>query len=180
MVRALRRSMAELQRPHHDRHRASAQRGSLLDRDRRGNRRQLRAGLAICKTTCRARLHWIEDRARLLVRVLVCPIYDRRRVFSVRNKSLAAHPHQHGPPFSRLRDQWHRPGRVATPRTVAAVSDRRFALRSAVIHQAGGSIACAIHRCSRGQSAGRCVNQLHLRSGIWRSRYWRRGFGWSR
>jgi hypothetical protein len=35
--------------------------------------------------------------------VLVCPIREYLRVLSVRNKSLATHSHQHGPPPSRLR-----------------------------------------------------------------------------
>ncbi len=114
MVRALWRGVVELQRPHHDRHRTDAQRGPLFDRDHRRNRGQLRAGLALRKTTCRACPHRIEDRARLLVRVLVCAIRGHLRVFSVRDKSLAAHSHQHGPALSRLRDQRHRPRRLAS------------------------------------------------------------------
>ena len=103
MVRALRRGVVELQRPHHDRHRTATQRGFLFDRDRRRNRCQLRAGMAVRKTTCRARPHRIEGRARLLVRVLVCSVHNDLRVLSLRNKSLAAHSDQHGAPLSRLR-----------------------------------------------------------------------------
>jgi hypothetical protein len=103
MVRALWRGVVELPCPHYDRHRTAAQRGSLFDRNHRRNRGQLRVGLALRKTTCRARPHRIEDRARVLVRFLVCPIREHLRVLSVRNKSLAAHSHKHGPALSRLR-----------------------------------------------------------------------------
>jgi len=85
------RTMTDIEPPH------------SADRDRRRDCGQLRPGMAVRKTTCRSRPHRIEDRARLLVRVLVCPIREHLRVLSVRNKSLAAHSHQHGPSLSRLR-----------------------------------------------------------------------------
>jgi len=144
MVRHLWREMVESSCAHDDRHRTHAQRRRLRPRIRRFDRRELHAGRPHCADQPNKRLVRSQARACLLVRICLHGIRDHFPVLRIRNESVAAYLHRHGPATARHGTQRSRPRRLAQARVGRDRRARRIAYGVAAGLAPAAAVAASI------------------------------------